>query len=353
MAGSGYDIYVTFSGESKTPVKHVRAYGSDGKKIGRVTPDYDELRGMTLDLSGRFYLAVAYESVSEVLLFSATVNKDGTRDLLATLVTPATSSGIAHPYGLAFDGSLVLFVSSQDTNCVTAFAVGTGTTATPAPIAAYLTTNFPSTGPTNVFYPGQWVASVVPIAVGGNTPPAVPAAQGGLAEVGLVSPLPPPSAALAAAGAKKPTKHSVRGVLTTPNALYAVDEAANRVCMYELGSGAFTGAITGTGGTGKHDVLDDPVGLAYEPAAGVVYIGSAGNACIFAYTESSQGTTCVAHDDTNLAKVSGLAFTPDGTLLAGSRAQSAICTIDLYSGKITPFLTGLEDQPECLLVVPT
>jgi hypothetical protein len=348
---AGYQVYVTFSGESSTPVQHVRAYASDGTTHQRVTPDYDELRGMALDPSGRFYLAVAYKNLSEVLLFSASVNANGTRDLLTTLVTPATSPGVSHPYGLAFDGGGVLFVSNQDTNCVTGFVVGTATTATPIGVAAYLST-FPSTGPTNVFYAGEFAASVVPIAVSGNTPPAVPAAQGGLSENGLAATLPAPGSAEAIAQ-KKASKHSVRGVLTTPSALYVADEAGNRVAIYDLTTGAFTGAIVSDGGTGKHDVLDEPVALTYDAATSTVFVGSAKNACIFAYVETTGATTRVAQDDTNLAKLSGLAFTPNGTLLAASRQQNSIVTVDVASGAITPFVSGLTDAPECLLIVPT
>jgi hypothetical protein len=349
---AGYQVYVTFSGESATPVEHVRAYSSDGTKHHRVTPDYDELRGMTLDPSGRLYLSVAYKNLSQVLLFSASVDANGTRDLLATLVTPATSPGVSHPYGLTYDGGGVLFVSNQDTNCVTGFAVGNATTATPISIASYLTATFPSSGPTNVFYAGEFVASVVPIAVNGNTPPPVPAAQGGLNETGLVPTLPTPGSAEAIAQ-KKASKHSVRGVLATPSAFYVADEAGNRVCIYDLTTGAFRGDISSTGGAGKHDVLDEPVGFGYDPATSTVYIGSAKNACIFAYAEQTATMTRVAHDDTNLAKLSGLTFTPNGTLLAASRQQKSIVAVTVPSGAITPFVSGLTDAPECLLIVPT
>ncbi|MGD1065202.1 MAG: hypothetical protein ABR975_00110 [Vulcanimicrobiaceae bacterium] len=349
---AGYQVYVTFSGESSTPVEHVRAYSSDGKKHHRVTPDYDELRGMTLDAGGRLYLAVAYKNLSQVLLFSPGVKADGTRDLLATLVTPSTSPGVSHPYGLTFDGTGVLFVSNQDTNCVIGFTVGNATKATPITIASYLTSTFPSSGPPNVFYAGEFVASVVPIAVKGDTPPAVVAEKGGLNETGLVPTLPTPGSPEAIAQ-KKASKHSVRGILATPSALYVVDEAGNRVCTYDLETGAFRGEISSTGGTGKHDVLDEPVGLTYDPASSTVYIGSAKSACIFAYAEKTATMTRIAHDDTKLAKLAGLAFTPDGTLLAASRLQKSVVTVDVASGAITPFLSGLTDAPECLLVVPT
>lgn len=353
MAGSSHEVYVTFSGESASPVKHVRAYDASGAKKGRVTPDYDELRGMTLDTTGRLYLAVANKSVSQVLLFSATVNGDGTRDLVATVVTPATSPGISHPYGLTFDGPGQLFVSSQDTNCVTGFTIGTQSPpqAQPLAVATYLSQNFPKNGANGAFYAGEYVASVVPIVVQGDTPPAVPADQGGLSEQGLAAALPVPGSPAAAAQAANTKKHSVRGVHATPVALYVVDEAANRVGIYDLSTGAFQGAIATTGGTGKQDALDDPVGLAYDPAKGHLFIGSARNACIFAYHEGSKTLHLVAHDDTQLAKVSGLAWTPAGTLLAGSRQQNAIVSVDVSSGAISSFVDGLKDAPECLLVV--
>jgi 6-phosphogluconolactonase (cycloisomerase 2 family) len=348
MAG-GYDVYVTFSGESGTPIQHVRSFSSGGKDQGAVTPDYDELRGMALDASGRLLLAVANKHVSAIELFS-TPGEDGTRSLLASIVTPETSLGIAHPYGLTFDGSGVLYVSNQDTNCVTGFTLDDASPpqAQPIPVASALTGSFPS----GTFYAGQFVASVVPIEVGTVTPPGVPPNDGGLSAESLISPLPAPDSAAAAAQAVNPAKHSIRGICATPTALYVADQANDRIAIYDLATGAYKLAITGTGKSSRHHVVDEPVALAYDAKNVDLYIGSAKNTCIFRYDEKSRVLTRVARDDSKLAKLSGLAFTPKGTLLAASREHSTIYEVDVSSGKMSTFVDGLGDAPECLLIVP-
>jgi hypothetical protein len=333
MSGPGYDVYVTFSGKSKTPIQHVRSFSASGKDQGAVTPDYDELRGIALDGSGRLYLAVANKNVSAIELFAATIEKDGTRELIGTILTPPTSAVHPHPYGLTFDRNGVLYVSTQDTNCVTGYAIGTQSPpqVSPIPVASALTASFPN----GSFYAGQFVAAVEPITHGSVTPPSVPANLGGL------------SASVVGA-----SRHSVRGVLATPNALYVADEANDRIGIYDLTSGAYKRAITGTGRSSPRHVVDGPVGLAYDAKRGNLYIGSSKNACIFVYAEKSRTLSRLACDETKLAKVSGLACAPDGTLFAASRASAAIFTVDTSSGKIAPFVDGLADAPECLLVVP-
>ena len=331
--GSGYDVYVTFSGRSKTPIAHVRSFSAGGKDQGAVTPDYDELRGMVLDAAGRLYVAVANKNASAVDLFSATIEKDGTRALIGTIIAPPTSAVHAHPYGLTFDGDGVLYVSSQDINCVTGYTIGTESPpqATPIPIASALTTNFPE----GTFYPGEFVAAVAGITHGSVTPPSVPPNLGGLS-----------------ASVVGTSRHSVRDVQATPNALYVADEANDRVGIYDLSTGAYKLAITGTGRSSRRHVVDEPVGLAYDAKRGILYVGSSKNACIFAYAERSKTLARLAYDDEKLAKVSGLACAPDGTLLAASRAAAAIFSVDTSSGKLTTFADGLADAPECLLIVP-
>src|SRR3984893_16260857 len=184
MAGSGFQVYVTFSGEASkgapgttnTPINHVRAYDQSGKKHGHVTPDYDELRGMALDGSGRLYLAVAHKSGSAIQVFSSTIGTDGfSRAFLGTAVTPQTSTALSHPYAVAFDPAGGLYASNQDTNVVCGYAVATaGFPATPLAVASYLTTTFPSGG---TFYTGTYVASAQPVTTCGEIPPARTVAQ--------------------------------------------------------------------------------------------------------------------------------------------------------------------------------
>jgi hypothetical protein len=49
--------------------------------------------------------------------------------------------------------------------------------------------------------------------------------------------------------------------------------------------------------------------------------------------------------------VSGIAFTPDGTLVFGSRAQQQLYTFAASSNTVARFGAKLQDSPECVLVV--
>jgi hypothetical protein len=348
---SGFQLYVTFSGEAakapsgttNTPVKHVLAYDASGTMLGSVTPDYDELRGMALDASGRLYLAIAQQKSSAVVVFSV-VGSDGySRTLLGSAVTPQSSSALDHPYELAFDGANV-FVSSQDTNVVSGYAVpSAGYPAATLDVASYLSTTFRSGG---TFYPGTWVASAQPVTIGSETPPAVPVAQGGLTMTGF------DAAAASADAAKPPAKHSVRGMLFADGVLYVADEGGARVALYDAASGTYSSSLTAT--TDGTYTFQTPVGLALDAAGGHVYIGDPGNDAIFSYHPHSRKLEVVVDKKSGghaVEKVSGLAVAPDGTLFFASRKAQAISTVD-SQGNVTPFVTGLSDTPECVLIVP-
>ncbi len=352
MADSRFQVYVTFSGEaskggagsSNTPVNHVRAYDASGTKHGHVTPDYDELRGMALDGAGRLYLAVAHKGGSAIDAFSSTIGSDGfSRTLLGTAVTPQTSTALAHPYAVAFDPGGNLYASSQDTNVVSGYAVAAaGFPATPLAVASYLTTAFPSGG---TFYAGTYVASAQPVTAGGETPPAVPVAQGGLTMTGFTA-----APASAADAVKAPARHSVRGILFAGGALYVADEGGARVAIYDAATGAYKSALTTT--TDGKWTLSTPVGLAYDAASGHVFIGDPGNDAIFSYHPKSQKFELELDKKSGgdgLKKVSGLAFAPGGTLFFASRETQAIYQRD-KNGTVTPFVSGLTDTPECLLI---
>ena len=98
MATSGYQVYVSFSGETGSEIQNVGALASDGTFLGLVLSggrDFRELRGLALDRKGRLYVANAYKKDSSVDVFSATINGDGySRNHLGTLITPATSKAL-------------------------------------------------------------------------------------------------------------------------------------------------------------------------------------------------------------------------------------------------------------------
>ena len=365
MAQGDYQVYVSFSGEVGSKSENVAALDAGGTYLGDVLGGggYDELRGLALDSSGRLYVANASKTSSAIDVFSATINADGySRDLLGTLLTHDTSIAILHPYGIAFDGDN-LFVSSQDTNVVSGYAIsGTGMpTAKKLPLAAYLEKlNRKRKGD---YYGGTFVASAQPVKAGKKLPPPVDPKDGGLSMEGFepepaANPEAPAHAVNEVPQAKKPARHSVRGIVFAGKRLYVADEAKNRVGSYGHNSGKFHGWIDATAdAAAKPNAIESPVGLALG-ADGRVYIGSCKNRAIFAYDTSSKTLSLVLSAESNptcgnaLEEVSGLAFTPDGKLLFGSRARQAIYAFDPQAETVTPYGAALQDAPECLLVVP-
>ncbi|HEY0382007.1 MAG TPA: hypothetical protein VGC72_07390 [Candidatus Elarobacter sp.] len=362
---SSYQVYVSFSGETGEKIQNVGAYAADASYLGDVLSGggpFDELRGLAVDARGRLYVANAYKKASAVDVFSATVNPDGfSRDFLGTLMTPATSRALLHPYGLAFDGDN-LFVSSQDTNVVSGYVLSGKKmpSAKKLPVASYLAKLHPK----GEYYGGTFVASADPVKVRKQTPPAVDPDQGGLSALGFVAKTAatdddPPEASDEALPAKKQARHSVRGIAFAGKRLYVADQAKDRVGSYGHKSGTFHGWIDAAADTSANpNALDKPVGIAVSPTDGRVYVGSPKNDAIFAYDPASEKLELVVSGATNgasdaLKDLSGLAFTPDGTLLFGSRAQQQLYTFDASSNTVAPFGAKLRDSPECVLVIAT
>jgi sugar lactone lactonase YvrE len=350
MASSSYRVYVTFSGESskaldapsptdakpKTkPINTIKALSPKGNEKGDVLPKdgtYSELRGMALDAQGQLYVANAHKSGSAIDVFGPP-QSDGTRPLLVSgLITETSSSAFWHPYQLTFEGT-TLFVSSQDTNVVSAYTVsgsGSTTSATPVATCAYLSATF--SGP---FYDGTWIASSVAVAHGGVTPEAVSAAQGGL---GMTT---------------EPARHSVRGIALAGTQLFVSDEAGQRVGLYDVTSGAMQGTLISIPEGALPNTIENPVGLAVNSQSGAVAIGSTGNDVIFLYDPAS-AALCVLYDAgaNGYTQLSGLAWSPDGTTLYfGSRKKRRVYALDVSTGKATKFSPKFDDSPECLLVV--
>jgi len=367
MKASRYQVYVSFSGESSSKTENVRSYAPDGTCLGSVLNAdpgaYRELRGLAVDDAGRLYVADAYKKSSVVDVFSAKINADGfSRDFLGTLITPETSAALLHPYGLAFDGG-DLFVSSQDTNVVSRYELS-GKKKMPsaknAPVARYLE----KLSPKNGYYAGTFVASAQPVTVGSDTPPAVDPDDGGLSSVGFDVQTAAAEhgagddAADDAQSASKQKRHSVRGIAFAGKRLYVADQAKNRVGIYGHKNGTFHGWIsTTTDPTANPDTLAMPVGLALNPDDGRIYIGSPKNEAIFSYDPTKKNLRLVVSGASSgaghaLKDVSGLSFTPSGTLIFGSRSQKRLYACEVSTGAITEFGEQLDDVPECVLVVP-
>jgi outer membrane protein assembly factor BamB len=360
---SGYQVYVSFSGETGEKIQNVGAFAPDGSFLGNVLADggpFDELRGLAVDARGRLYVANAYKKGSAVDVFSATINADGfTRDYHGTLITPATTSALLHPYGLAFDGDN-LFVSSQDTNVVSGYAISGKKMpkAKTLPVAPYLL----KLDKKGDWYGGTFVASADPVKVGKKTPPAVDPDKGGLSASGFVAKTAatqddPPEAADEAKPAKEQARHSVRGIAFAGKRLYVADQAKDRVGIYGHKNGTFHGWIDTTADTSSNpNALDKPVAVAVSPTDGRIYIGSPKNDAIFAYDPKSAQLELIVSSATDgagdaLKDLSGIAFTPDGTLVFGSRAQQQLYAFTAASNTVAPFGAKLQDSPECVLVI--
>jgi DNA-binding beta-propeller fold protein YncE len=373
MAAS-YQVYVSFSGESGEKIQNVGALSETGEYLGEVLNGggpYDELRGLAVDAGGRLYVANAYKKGSAVDVFSATINGDGwSRDYLGTLITPKDSKALLHPYGVAFDGKN-LFVSSQDTNVVSSYAISGKKMpkAKTQPVAPYLMKLNKKGG----YYDGTFVASADPVTVGKKkpqTPPAVDPKDGGLSMEGFdpqtVEQEPHTAdASDEALPAKQQARHSVRGIAFAGKRLYVADQAKDRVGVYGHKSGTFHGWIDATADTSANpNAMDKPVGIAVNPANGQIYVGSPKNEAIFAYDPSTSVLSLVISSATSsttghlpsaadaLQDLSGLSFTPDGsTLIFGSRKQMQLYALNLATGELANFGAQLEDAPECVLVV--
>ena len=150
----------------------------------------------------------------------------------------------------------------------------------------------------------------------------------------------------------------MRGIAFAGNGCTSPTKRRTASGIYGHKSGTFHGWIDMTADArAKPDALDKPVGIAVSPADGRIYIGSPKNDAIFAYDPKSKQLALVVSSSSSgagdaLKDLSGLAFTPDGTLLFGSRAQQQLYSCDASSGAVTPFGTKLDDMPECVLVVP-
>src|SRR5262249_40942039 len=238
-------FYVSFSGESSKPINNVYALSDKGKTLSTTVLDpsqtYLELRGMVFDPDGKLYVCQAQKKISAILQFSATTSSGGyTRTFLGQYATPQSSSGLVHPYQPAFGGDGNLYVTSQDSNVVTAFYGPSSQQAGQAmPNSTFLQQSYPS----GTFNPGTFVpaqSARIPV------PTPVPTSQGGLTFITVGQ-----------------STHSVRGLaFDNIGHLFVADEGNNRIGVYDATSGAFLGAITQS----SKQSLSDPVALFFNAA---------------------------------------------------------------------------------------
>ena len=341
MASSLTGFYISFSGEKGDPsINQVYAVSPQGQVLSQQVLDpsqtYDELRGMAFGPDGNFYLSQASKHASAILQFSGTPSTSSSPlAYLSQFVTPAASGGLLHPYQSAFDASGNLFVSSQDSNVVSAFYGPGSTQGTPGqamPNSAFLQSNYAS----GTFYAGTFVpAFSAAVGIPPNT--SVPTAQGGLTFTSTGG-----------------TQHSVRGIaFDSAGNLYVTDEAANRVAVFNSG-----GTLLGTITVSKNHALSDPVALCFDANAGsqgLLYIGSPGNARLFSYDVSgvsgNEFTANVLIQDSKLDKLSGIAVDSDGNLYTGDRKDKKIYKWSAKGKAEGAFTDAFTDEPEQIIAV--
>jgi sugar lactone lactonase YvrE len=355
-------FYVSFSGESTTrAITNVYALSPDGKVLSKTALDpgkapFHELRGMAFGPDGNFYVAQAYKKASAILQFAGATDKGASSlKFLASFVTPSVSSGLSHPYQPIFDADGNLFVSSQDTNVVTAFyGPKNAPSGKPMPNARHLQKKFPSA----TFYPGTFVPafSAKP---GAPSVTPVPVADGGLTfkDNDPGPPAAPPAASPAAGSEKSGRTHSVRGLaFDGDHNLYVADEGADRVATFDA-QGKLLGVISAS----KNHALNAPVALCFAPKIGpkgTLVIGSPGNDSLFVYDVSGVAkgdfvAKALINRSDNLKKLSGIAVDSDGNVYTGERESNSIHRWSPDGAQHVVFAGPFTDSPEQILAVHT
>jgi hypothetical protein len=323
-------------------------------------PPLDELRGMTFGPNGYLYVANGYKNANQVLVYSGSGDNDNAYAFIGVYADSGVSQGIAHPFAVAFDSGNNGYVSSQDTNVVTAVgppAQGTACDTTPPPPAYPKTTALAVTpyllslglNPPP-FLAGTFVASVYGALNGVSpAPPNVPQPA---PNVGVQYPL---GQGLQIDPPTGPASHSVRDVVVIGDLLYVADEPGNAVKIYSLASGATQGKLQGQI---TDTNLKGPVHLLVND--GSLYISSSN--CVLSYDLKS---ATVATFLSGLTSPAGMAFDSDGNFFYADRTGSAIYQsaydskkkkygtpavfIPPYDKKNAP--DGLKDEPEFLVYV--
>jgi hypothetical protein len=339
-------FYITF--HKTTP--NVWAYDDKGNLKAtqllakpQCAPGLDELRCLTFGPNGYLYVANGAKSASQILVYSGSGDSDNAYDFIGVYADSTVSAGVAHPFSVAFDSNNNGYVSSQNTNVVTAVSPPNQgkpcdstppppayTKGTPLAVASYLQGLDLGT-----FLPGTFVASCYGALNGVNpAPPNVNRPQG--------LDIKPPAG---------PAAHSVRDVLVYNDALYVADEPGNAVKVYSLNTGKMQSQI-------KDPQLSGPVHLLLKD--GSLYITSSDRILVYDLAKDKIDTFL-----SGLSSPAGMAFDSDNNFFFADRKdkivyQSAYDSNTKQYGPPTVFIpaynhnsapAGLKDNPEFLVYV--
>jgi serine/threonine-protein kinase len=245
---------------------------------------------MALTTSGTLYVANAHNTDSLILAFGPPA-ADGTRQYTSTYATQSTT-GLAHPYGLAVDPTGDVLASSQDTCVVSRFVAGNGST----------------------------LVSQSVHATSSNCPTSMPQVDHGL--------------------------EGPRGVaLDGSGNLYVADNVAGKVRVYALATGAWVKDLAPSGGNPA------PVGL--YVSGSTLYVSSEGTDRVDAIDLSTGQATPLPH--LSFEAPSGLTCGPDGALYVNDRKAEKTYRYDLTTQSASTFVDykeqNIDDEPEQLLAV--
>ncbi len=334
-------FYITFHSE-----KNIWAYDHTAKQKTTsllATPsspaELKELRGMTFGPNGYLYIVSGDKSTSQVLVYTGSGDSDNAYSFIGIYADPSVSNGVTHPFAVTFDSSGNGYISSQDTNVVTAVTPPSAQQspypkATPLSVATYLTGLGLGT-----FLDGTFVASCYGALDGVNpAPPNVSQPQG--------LDVDPPTG---------PASHSVRDVMVIGDLLYVADEPGNSIKTYALAPGSTQGQLQGQITASN---LQGPVHLL--ESGGTLYIS--GSDCILACDLATGTVTTFL---SGLKSPAGMAFDDSGNFFFADRTGNAIYQsaydastktygtptvfIPSYDKKHAP--DGLKDSPEFLVYV--
>ena len=316
MTGPTRLWYVTFhGGDAQHALNNIHAYTTDGAEIGTALAKHTlpkgvelrELRGFSFGPDGHLYVVNAYRDYSQILRFRGQPNADGQHEFVDVFVEHRTANpGLLHPFHAAFAPDGNLYVPSQDTNLVSRFYGPSATAA--APGAPMPTPSALDDLPSHALHPGTFV-------------PAAHHHDGGL--------------------------QAVRHLLFDPDGhLYVADRDADSVKHYHGASGTLLRTIASP-------IIDKPIHLVLTPDRKRLLIGSAGTDAVVAYDRQSHRVTpFVAPGAGGLREPAGMAYGDDGALYVASRGGNQVLRYDERGAPAPkPFLDGLRDHPEFLMLV--
>jgi hypothetical protein len=311
--------YISFhGGEEESTLNNIHVYSTDGKKLRKALNKKSlpadiklrELRGFLFGPDQNLYVVNSYFEYSQILKFNGTLNENGQHDFDHVFVGPHAqrNPGINHPFNMAFDSDGDLYVSSQNTSLIARYhgprsRKGKPGTPMSLPDSLHLAkTDFP---------PGTFI----------------------------------PSAKLIADGLLE-----VRAVIFAPNnEMFVADRAADRVRIYEAGTGRHLRNLTPQ----DHE-LDRPIHLLISPDSRYLFIGSGGKDSILRHDLRDSSTSIfVASKSGGLNGPAGMVFGDDGFLYVASRNSKQILCYGGTDGQPRgkPFISDLADNPEFLMLV--